>query len=169
MENRTCAPGSTSWSTSGGMGSKAVRQLGAVAKWAVELRADAVGAPRLVEHPRCDPERRLVAYVLAVQAREVGHPVAVVVLAKTDDPPPHRASVDTGVSHRQGGGISGADDQEVVALLPGQPGQRFGRMSVQDLAAGAGPSVGVRRRPLENEQITSSSRSFSRTSTMTSS
>jgi len=58
---------------------EAVGQLGAVAQRAVERLTDPAGALHLVLDPGCLPERRIVPDVLAVQARELGHPVALVI------------------------------------------------------------------------------------------
>ncbi len=56
-----------------------VGQLGSVAQRAVQGGTDASGPPGVVEDPRCCAERGIVTDVLAVQARELRHPVASVV------------------------------------------------------------------------------------------
>jgi hypothetical protein len=67
-------------------------QLGPVAEGAVELRSDPTGPLRLVEDPWPVLEGRLMADVLVVQTRQLGDPVAVLVLMEPDDGPLHALS-----------------------------------------------------------------------------
>ena len=65
------------------------RELGAVAERAVGVAPEALLAAGVGQHPRADLERRTVADVLAVQARELRHPLAGVVLVEAGDAPQH--------------------------------------------------------------------------------
>ena len=68
---------------------EAVGQLGPVAERAVQVGPDAGSAAGFVEDPRRQAEGRVVADVLAMEAREVGDPGPIVVLVEADDGPPH--------------------------------------------------------------------------------
>jgi hypothetical protein len=60
-----------------------------VAEPALERRPDSPAPTLVVEHPRLGEERRPVAHVPLVAARELGDPVAFCVLVKADDRPLH--------------------------------------------------------------------------------
>ncbi len=68
-------------------------ELGPVAERAVQRCSDSGGPFGLLEHPWRKAERRRVANVLRMQARQLGDPVAVVVLDETHDRSPHGATV----------------------------------------------------------------------------
>ena len=68
---------------------KAEGKLGAIAERAFELGTDVGGATELGQHPAPLRERRTVANVLAVEARQFGHPVTIVILAEAHDAAQH--------------------------------------------------------------------------------
>ena len=69
------------------------RRLAAlIAEAAVQRRPDAVLASARLQDPRLGEERRPVADVPAVAARELGEPLAFVVLVEADDRPLHGLS-----------------------------------------------------------------------------
>ena len=60
-----------------------------VAERAVTVRTEHRVSCCIGEHPRPQLERRTVAHVLRVAARQLGHPIAVLVAAEADDRPLH--------------------------------------------------------------------------------
>jgi hypothetical protein len=68
---------------------EAIGKLGTVTERALEGQADVLTAAVGGLHPRTVPERRAVPDVLSVQARQLGDPVAVVVLVEAVDRPEH--------------------------------------------------------------------------------
>ena len=75
-------------------------KLGAIAQRAVQLAADALAPLDIVEHPGPLVKRRPVADVLAVEARQVGDPITIVILAEGDDASTHQ--------HESGAPLPGA-------------------------------------------------------------
>ncbi|HKD20083.1 MAG TPA: hypothetical protein VKG23_19690 [Thermoanaerobaculia bacterium] len=67
------------------------RQL--VAKTAIEKFAESFSPAFGIEDPRAQLERRLVAHVPMVAARELGDPLALLVLVVADDRTLHATSV----------------------------------------------------------------------------
>lgn len=66
------------------------RKLRTITQRAVQLAADTLAPLDVVEHPCPVVKRRSVADVLAMQARQLGDPVAHVILAEGGDPSTHR-------------------------------------------------------------------------------
>jgi hypothetical protein len=61
------------------------RELSPVAEWAVEHRADVLGASYRGIYPWARQQRRAVSNVLMMMASKLGYPVADVVLPEPDD------------------------------------------------------------------------------------
>lgn len=61
----------------------------------IQFKAHARGATFLSQHPRARGERWVVSHVLAVATREIGAPVALVILMKSGDPLIHVVAVRT--------------------------------------------------------------------------
>jgi hypothetical protein len=64
-------------------------ELGSVAEWALEGLTESTGASCWALHPGPFLERGAMSYVLVMAARELGDPVAVVVLVVASDRPLH--------------------------------------------------------------------------------
>ena len=89
-------------------------ELGSVAKWTLERLAESSRASRCALHPWPMLERGTMSYVLVMPARELGDPVALVVLVVAGDRPLHcvqfrlclfEFSIDTAsLSYSTGGG-----------------------------------------------------------------
>ena len=97
-------------------------QLSPVAERTVELRADLSRPLGLVHYPWPLLERRLMPDVLVVQARQLGHPVASLVLMEPDDRTLHPLSVaDRGLADGEvvfHSGLAVARDVAVQGVRP---------------------------------------------------
>ncbi len=68
---------------------EAVRKFGSIAQRALEVRAEAVIASGLRQHPGSIRERRLVAYMLSVEAGQLCHPVSLFILMEAGNAAKH--------------------------------------------------------------------------------
>jgi hypothetical protein len=76
-------------------------ELEAVAERALERRPEATGSTGAGGGPLPGPDRRTMADVLAVEARQLGDPVALVVLVEPLDPALHRQTRRPRVTRRR--------------------------------------------------------------------
>lgn len=64
--------------------------------FALKFKAQELPPTLLGQDPFAEAQRRLVAHMLTVPARQHGHPIAHLILSPTDDAPFHKRTIDEG-------------------------------------------------------------------------